>query len=130
VSDQRAMLVHSCDGCGGTLIFSPWEEDRLLRSNNTFGLYVFCRKCQEREDAKEAAQPAVPHARCAHRDLPAGPFSDLYVTAVEGDQVTVGVLGFNGLTPERVTALEEWAWPASMRGRRTFARAELRMRGL
>jgi hypothetical protein len=136
LADLPAVLVHSCDGCGGTLFLDPSMESWLKFADSTFGVYTLCRKCQAAEDKREAGVTVQKGTRCVHRALPGGPFSDLSVSEVlpADDEhplrVTVWVLGFGGLAPERVAEIEARCWPAVMRGRRTFLRSELSMKGL
>lgn len=131
--DKPALLVHSCDGCGGTLLLDPdngWTAEQLIHANNTFGVYILCKTCQAREDKREGAVVVQRGTRCVHRLYPGGPFSDLVVTATDGESVTVAVLGMGGVAPERTReVLGRW-WPAHMLDSGlVFPRSALRMLG-
>jgi hypothetical protein len=134
VSDKPALMLHSCDGCGGTLLLDPdngWTADRLNYADSTFGVSILCKTCQAREDKREAAVIVQKNTRCVLKLYPGGPFSDLYVSAVEGDRITVGVLGLGGESPERVREILGRCWPVHLLDRGfVFHRSELWMRGL
>jgi hypothetical protein len=134
VSNKPALLVHSCDGCGGTLLLDPdngWTPERLNHANITFGVYILCKPCQAREDKREAAVVVQKNTRCVHRLYPDGPFSDLVVTAVEGERVTVAVLGLGGTSDERKREILGQCWPGFLLSSNfVFPRSDLRMIGL
>lgn len=125
-------LVRSCDGCGGTLLLDPSWESKVEQSNKgSGGPYILCKTCQAREDKREAAVVVQKGTRCAHRLYLGGPFSDLVVTAVDGERVTVIVLGLGGVAPERQREILGRWWPSWMLAKNfVFDRSELRMKGL
>jgi hypothetical protein len=119
-----------CAGCDGTLLLDE-EQQGGAATLDAAGAYLLCRTCRAREEAREAAVTVRRNTSCVHAALQSGPFSDLYVLAVDGDLVTVGALGFNGIEdPARVAEIEGRWWPPQMRGRRQFRRSELRMKGI
>jgi hypothetical protein len=134
LSNLPALLVHSCDGCGGTLLLDPangWTSDRLNYSNNTFGVYIYCKACQDKDDKREAAVVVQKNTRCVHKLYPGGPFSDLVVTAVEGERITVVVLGLGGTSEERKREILGRCWPGFLLSSNfVFPRSDLRMLGL
>lgn len=129
------LLVHSCDGCGGTLLLDPSWESRLRYADSHFGVYTLCRSCEEKEVKREAKVVVQPGTRCTHRMYQGGPFSELVVTAVDGEFVTVAPIGLVGETPERARKLLHRTWPLFLldnqpEDRLVFRRADLKMRGL
>lgn len=114
----------SCWRCSAFLVWQPG----IVQGLHARGAGTYCQRCTKLNEAEEQGKPVVRNARCVHVDYQSGPFSDLVITAVDGDQVTVSVLGF----PDRDKAepvLARW-WPGIMQGRRTFSRGELLMKGL
>jgi hypothetical protein len=112
-----------CHRCSRDLVYQPG----ILQQLRARGVPTYCPRCQKIVDAEQAARPVVPRMRCVHVDYQAGPFSDLFVKAVDGDRVTVGVLGLGtGVLPAYLT---RW-WPPIMHGRLTFSRGELLMKGI
>jgi hypothetical protein len=134
LSSLPPLLVHSCDGCGGTLLLDPdngWTPERLEYSNNTFGVYIFCKTCQAKEDKREAAVVVQKNTRCVHKLYPGGAFSDLVVTAVDGERITVAVLGLGGVEPERQREILGQCWPGFLLSSNfVFPRSDLLMKGL
>jgi hypothetical protein len=134
ISDKPALLVHSCDGCGGTLLLDPlngWTAERLNYANNTFGVYILCKTCQTAEDKREAGVTVQRNTRCVHKLYPGGPFSDLVVTAVDGERITVAVVGLGGVADERRREILGRWWPVFMLDSGfVFPRSDLRMLGL
>jgi hypothetical protein len=134
MTDYDKLLVHSCDGCGGTLLLDPrsgWTSEKLDYANNTFGVYILCATCQAREDAREAGVPVQVGTRCVHKLRPGGVFSDLVVTAVDGDRITVAVVGLGGESDERKNEILRRCWPEFLcNSDLVFLRSELRMKGL
>jgi hypothetical protein len=132
--DYDKLLVHSCDSCGGTLLLDPrngWTSDRLDYANNTFGVYILCKTCQAREDAREAGVPVLAGTRCVHKLRPGGVFSDLVVAAVNGDQITVAVVGLGGQTEEQKNEIIRRCWPEFLcNSGLVFLRSELHMKGV
>jgi hypothetical protein len=134
ISDKPALLVHSCDGCGGTLLLDPlngWTAERLNYANNTIGVYILCKTCQAAEDKREAGVTVQRNTRCVHKLYPGGPFSDLVVTAVDGERITVAVVGLGGVADERRREILGRWWPVFMLDSGfVFPRSDLRMLGL
>jgi hypothetical protein len=113
-----------CHRCSRDLVYQPG----ILQQLRARGVPTYCPRCQKIVDAERAARPVVPRMRCVHVDYQGGPFSDLVITAVDGDQVTVSVLGFPDWDKAK-PILARW-WPGIMQGRRTFSRGELLMKGI
>lgn len=132
LSSLPALLVHSCDGCSGTLYLDPSWETRIEASHKHFGgPYILCRKCQAKEDKREAAVVVQKGTRCRHKVYHSGPFSDLVVTAADGDTVTVAAIGLGGETEERTMELLRRCWPSYLLDTwPVFNRADLHMQGL
>jgi hypothetical protein len=107
-----------------------WTAEELEYANNTSGVYILCKTCQDKERKREAAVTVQPNTRCAHRSYPGGPYSELFVVSADGDQVTVGVLGLGTYTDERQDEVTARFWPTIMQGRRVFCRYDLLMKGL
>lgn len=127
--DLPVVRLCCCARCSGDLHLDPSQVDHLGMSPE-----VYCRKCQAILDAEQAAAMVAPGVRCVHRCYASGPFSQLVVKSVEGDQVTVFLLGWPDPDDpaeliRRETMLARW-WPGVMRGRREFARSELLMKGI
>jgi hypothetical protein len=102
-----------------------WDP-HVLAALLAAGAPVLCKRCKAIVDAETAVRPVVKGGRCVHVDYQSGPFADLVIKAVDGDYVTVGVLGWPDADDG---ALGRW-WPRIMHGRRTFNRGELLMRGM
>lgn len=133
-SGKPALLVHSCDGCGGTLLLDPlkgWTADQLEYANSHFGVYILCKTCQDKEDKRESAATVQKGTRCTHR-LYHDAFSDLVVTAVDGDRITAVPIGLGGVPEERHREiLGRSGWPVWLLDKGfTFYRSELHMKGL
>jgi hypothetical protein len=129
LSELPVITWRGCDGCNGTLLLDE-EQALYAESLDDAGAYLLCRTCQRRADAEEKARPVVPRARCLHRYYQRGPFSELVITKVEGDQVTVAVLGMGGTDDARQDEILARWWPTSMQGRRCFYRYDLLMKGM
>jgi hypothetical protein len=139
MASERTVTWVSCARCAGDMLIDPasiaslaeggWSPARSLPGE---GPVIYCAKCRPIVDAEEARKPVVPGARCVLAMHPRGPFSDLFITAVDGDRVTVCVLGLGGVEPGRARELLAAWWPAGLwdRDPLTFGRSELRMRGL
>ena len=119
-----ALDLCCCHRCSRDLVYQPG----ILQQLRARGVPTYCPRCQKIVDAERAARPVVPRMRCVHVDYQGGPFSDLVITAVDGDQVTVSVLGFPDWDKAKLI-LARW-WPGIMQGRRTFSRGELLMKGI
>lgn len=117
----EVMALVSCWRCSGHLLVPPGVAAGLRRA----GAGAYCQRCERIVKAEEAATPCAPGTRCVHAAYQSGPFSQLIVKSVAGDQVTVVVLGFPDEGPDYAA---RW-WPPRMAGRRTFSRGELLMRG-
>ena len=108
------------------------EQAATAAALDAAGAHVLCGPCRRAADAEEAARPIAAGRRCTLALYQSGPFSDLFITAVGGDLVTVGVLGMAGVEPARVRGMLAAWWPAGLwdRDPLTFSRSELRMKGL
>lgn len=136
LSQLRTVAWRGCAGCNGTLLLDETQA-ATAEAGDRAGAYLLCGRCRKTADAEQAKRPAVRNRQCAHVLHQSGPFSDLYVTEVEGEHVTVGCLGLNGIEEERFDAILEAWWPAGMRvpsrqaGRVfRFLRSELLMKGI
>jgi hypothetical protein len=137
LADLPALLVRSCDACGGTMLLDPSMESWLKYADATFGVYTLCGKCQRAEDKRQAAVDVQLHTRCAHKRYPGGLFSDLAVTGLFSDRATrtlmveVCVIGLGPLPlAEQNVILGRAGVPAWFQERRTWPRSELLMKGL
>lgn len=112
----------SCARCSGELFAEP---QTLPRSSGLpgDGPWVYCKTCRPLVERERAARPCVPGARCVHVDYPRGPFADMVVTKVEGDQVMTMVLGFPDGVPEGA-----WLFHHTI-GHKQYTRGELIMTG-
>lgn len=144
MGSERTVMWVSCYHCSGdmfideasvaSLAVGGWSSDTAMPGE---GPIIYCRKCKPIVDREQAARAVAKNSQCVHVMLPRGPFSDLYVKAVEGEFVVVGCLGLNGVDPERFEAILGTWWPAGMRvpsrqaGRSfRFRRSELLMKGI
>jgi hypothetical protein len=133
LADLPVVLVHSCDGCGGTLHLDPSMESQVRFNDAHFGWpYTYCGKCRRAEEKREAAVTVQKGARCRLRSWPSGPFADLVVTAVDGDRITVASLGLGGVpAEEQRVILARAGWPARIIDAGfVLTRADLHMEGL
>lgn len=124
---MRTLAWRGCAGCNGTLLLDE-DQAALAEAQDRAGIYLLCAGCQKRADAEEAARPVAVGSRCVHWSYQSGPFAELYITEVSGDQITVGVLGMAGTDEKQLSIILGQWWPPAMGGKRTFHRSELRMR--
>jgi hypothetical protein len=115
-----ALALVSCWRCSAHLLMDPATARALQQAGGTY-----CKTCDPIVKAEQAANPCLPGRRCRHVDYQRGPFADLVVTGVNGDQVAVHVLGAS--SNQRMA---DRFWPPVMRGRTVFNRGELIMKGL
>lgn len=90
-SEGLPLCVTCCARCTETL----WLEPQQLPRNHRFPV-VFCTRCARIIAAAEAAAPVVPGVIVQHLDYREGPFADLVVLGVDGDQIRVQALGHPG----------------------------------
>lgn len=126
---ERAKSWRICERCQVELLVEPEYADWLFSKGET-APSLYCERCKADVMREEQAKPVVVRARCVHVDLQRGPFSELVITKVEGDRITVAVLGLGGTDAERQAEITGRWWPGVMQGRREFSRNELLMRGL
>jgi len=125
----RTVSWRGCAGCNGTLLLDELQQNEAA-ALDAAGAYLLCADCRKRLDAEEARLPVKAGARCVLSRYQSGPFSDLFIKEVAGDQITVGVLGMTGTANERLREILSRWWPAGTwdRASLTFARSELRMK--
>lgn len=112
--------LYHCWRCSGFLLFEPGVVQGLKRA----GAPAYCEGCRKIADAEQAALPCLPGRRCVHVSYQAGPFADMVIEKVDGDQVSVMRLGFPDGVPAGARG-HHWTI-----GRERFARGELLMKGL
>ncbi len=123
----RTLSWRGCAGCNGTLLLDD-AQAATARALDSAGAYLLCRTCKARDDAEQGRRSVRTGDRCVLALYQSGPFSDLFVKSVDGDQVTIGILGMAGVPEERMRQILSRWWPAGLWQRRTFTRAELRMK--
>lgn len=126
---ERAWSWRICENCQTELLVEPGYADWLFSMGES-APPLYCERCKAAVMREEQRKPVTVNARCVHVDLQRGPFSELVITKVDGDRITVSVLGLGGTDPERQAEMTGRWWPAIMRGRCVFSRNELLMRGL
>jgi hypothetical protein len=131
LSQLPVAVLRCCAGCSGDLMLDP-AQAATADAQDRAGAYVLCRTCRKRFDAEEAARPVAAGCRCVLRLYQSGPFADLFITAVDGDRIAVGVLGMAGVEPARLRGMLGRWWPAGLwdRDPLVFDRAELVMKGI
>ena len=120
-AEGAPLALVSCWRCAGHLLFEPGVVAGLRRA----GAGTYCTRCKKIVDAGQA-RPLARGSRCVHVQYQSGPFSQLIVSSVDGDQVTVFILGF----PDREPDYSLRWWPPIMQGRRVFSRGELLATGM
>jgi hypothetical protein len=131
LSQMRTVAWRGCAGCNGTLLLDE-AQAATAEAGDRAGAYLLCGSCRKIADAEQAKRPVAVGARCVLRLWQSGPFADLFITAVDGDSITVGVLGLGGVEPGRVREILGRCWPAGLwdRDPLAFDRSELMMKGL
>jgi len=87
-----SIILRSCGVCGG-----HWSGYSTGDTPGGAEMWL-CPKHREAEMKRWAAWVPKPQDSCHDIQHQSGPFSDLFVISVDGDEVTVGVLGFPGRT--------------------------------
>lgn len=112
----------SLTGCARCSAFLAAEPQTLPSARS--GAPVYCGPCQAIVAAEEQARPCAPGDRAVHVDYQAGPFAEMVVREVRGDQVRCSRLG----APDGLPAAAQAFHPPTL-GREWFARGELLMTG-
>jgi hypothetical protein len=116
---RGADLCLTCCARCNAFLAAEWQTLPSERS----GAGVYCKTCKPVVEAEQAARPCVAGARCVHVDYQRGPFADLVVREVRGDDVRVFVLGHPDGVPKSAYAIHHTV------GRQWFKRSELVMVG-
>lgn len=114
------LALHSCWRCSAHLAGEPSVVQAVQRT----GAGTYCARCEPIVKAEEAAIPCLPGRRCVHVQYQRGPFAEMVITKVDGDQVTVMRLGFPDGVPAGAHGFHHTI------GRGQFTRGELLMKGL